>query len=41
MIVVRIAVARFELIDTTPIFANTAVNPAKNADRRAQSSHIL
>jgi hypothetical protein len=38
---VRIAVARFELIETTPIFANTAVNPAKSADSRAQRSHIL
>jgi len=38
---VRIAVARFELIETTPIFANTAVNPANSADRRAQKSHMV
>jgi hypothetical protein len=29
------------LIETTPIFANTAVNPANSADRRAQRSHIV
>jgi hypothetical protein len=38
---VRMAVAKFELIETIPIFANTAVNPANSADRRAQINHIV
>ena len=38
---VRIAVAREELIFLIPIFARTAVIPAKNAERNAAGIHIL
>jgi hypothetical protein len=36
MIVVRMAVARFESIPATPIFARMAVAPANNAESRDQ-----
>jgi len=39
--VVRIAVARFEFTLVTPTFANTAVVPAKKADRRAQTNQFI
>src|SRR5260370_20285755 len=38
---VRIAVARFELMPVTPIFAKTAVTPANSAERSAQISHSI
>ncbi len=41
MTVVRIAVARFELIVETPILAKTAVSPANSADNSAQVSHRI
>src|SRR5437762_703938 len=41
MTVVRIAVARLELISATPIFASTAVRPAKTAERRAQENQFI
>jgi hypothetical protein len=41
MIVVRIAVARFELTVDTPTLAKTAVSPANNADNNAQVSHRI
>src|ERR1700731_1585702 len=39
--VVRIAVARFEFISATPIFARIAVAPANNAESTAQNSHSM
>ena len=41
MTVVRIAVARFELIVEMPILAKTAVSPANSADSSAQVSHRI
>ena len=41
MIVVRTAVAKSGLISLTPIFAQIAVNAAKNADRKAYTFHIM
>jgi hypothetical protein len=41
MTVVRIAVARFELIVDTPTLAKTAVSPANIADKSAQMSHRI
>src|SRR3981081_4444621 len=41
MTVVRIAVARFELIVDTPTLARTAVSPANIADKSAQMSHRI
>src|SRR5258708_33574206 len=41
MTVVRIAVARFELIVEMPILAKTAVSPANSADSNAQVSHRI
>src|ERR1700757_2556996 len=41
MTVVRIAVARFESMSPTPIFARIAVAPAKNAESTAQKSHSI
>src|SRR6266446_909690 len=38
---VRIAVARFELMPVTPIFAKRAVTPANSAERSAQISHSI
>src|SRR6266436_2109911 len=39
--VVRTAVARFESMPVTPIFARTAVSPAKNADSSAQKIQFM
>ena len=39
--VVRIAVAKFESTPVTPIFARTAVAPAKMADSRDQTSQLF
>ena len=39
--VVRIAVAKFESIAVTPIFARTAVAPAKTAESNDQASQLL
>src|ERR1700730_12024445 len=39
--VVRIAVARLELISVTPTFARSAVAPANNAESNAQNSHCI
>ena len=38
---VRSAVATVELVDATPAFARTDVNPAKKADRQAAIIHML
>jgi hypothetical protein len=38
---VLIAVAKFELTFSMPIFASIEVNAAKNADSSANSIHIL
>src|SRR5580704_17933131 len=37
----RIAVARLEFRPVTPIFASSAVSPAKKADANAQKSHSI
>ena len=39
--VVRIAVAKFESMPVTPIFARTAVAPAKRAESRDQTSQLF
>src|SRR5258708_7507418 len=39
--VVRTAVARFESTPVTPIFAKTAVSPAKKADSSAQKLQFM
>ena len=39
--VVRIAVAKFESIPLTPIFARTAVAPAKRAESSDQASQLF
>src|ERR1700738_1133623 len=39
--VVRIAVAKFESIAVTPIFARTAVAPAKRGERSAQAIQLF
>jgi hypothetical protein len=41
MTLVRIAVARLESTFSTPTLARIAVIPAKNADRRAQTNHVM
>ena len=35
------AVARLEFSPETPIFASSAVTPAKNADENAQKNHCM
>jgi uncharacterized membrane-anchored protein len=41
MTVVRMAVASVESTPATPIFARTAVSPAKNADNKAQLNQLM
>jgi hypothetical protein len=38
---VRIAVAKFELMCSTPTLASTAVSPAKNAESNAQMNQFI
>ncbi len=38
---VRMAVAKFESIPVTPIFASTAVPAAKSAESNAQPTHVM
>ncbi|GAB4417186.1 MAG: hypothetical protein OHK0056_26000 [Bacteriovoracaceae bacterium] len=39
--IVRINVARFELISETPIFPKRAVNAAKNAEAKAKNFQLV
>ena len=40
MMIVRIKVAKWELIPSSPILANIAVSAAKSADASAQTAHV-
>lgn len=40
MMIVRIKVAKCELMPSSPIFANIAVSAAKSADASAQATHV-